>query len=71
MGRAAARHASPAGAAQPYRRLYYAISAKSAEVVVYFTDRVIEELGRIGENQMTMGWPAARLARADDEDDEL
>jgi predicted Zn-dependent protease with MMP-like domain len=38
-------------------------------VVVYFTDRVIEELGRIGENQMTMGWPAARLARADDEDD--
>jgi hypothetical protein len=40
-------------------------------VVVYFTDRVIEELGRIGENQMMMGWPAARLARADDEDDEL
>jgi hypothetical protein len=40
-------------------------------VVVYFTDRVIEELGRIGEDQMTTGWPAARLARADDEDDEL
>jgi hypothetical protein len=37
--------------------------------VVYFTYRVIEELGRIGEDQMTMRWLAARLARADDEDE--
>ena len=38
---------------------------------MYFADRIIEELGRMGEDQMTMGWPVARLARADDEDDEL
>lgn len=37
---------------------------------MYFTDRGTEELGWMGEDQMTMDWPAARLARADDEDDE-
>ena len=32
------------------------------EVAVYFTDRGIEELGeRRGEEQVTLGWLAARL----------
>lgn len=35
---------------------------KHAEVAVYFTDRGIEELGeRRGEEQVTLGWLAARL----------
>ena len=35
---------------------------KHAEVAVYFTDRGIEELGgRRGEDQVTLGWLAARL----------
>jgi hypothetical protein len=43
-------------------RLYYPISAKSAEAAVYFTDRGIEELGeRRGEEQVTLGWLTARL----------
>lgn len=34
-----------------------------AEVALYFTDRGIEELGqRRGEEQVTLGWLAARLA---------
>ncbi len=42
--------------------LYYSISAKPAEMAVYFTDRGIEELGeRRGEEQVTLGWLAARL----------
>ncbi len=47
---------------QPSVCLYYDISAKPAEVAVYFTDRGIEELGeRRGEEQVTLGWLAARL----------
>ena len=44
---------------------------------MYFTDRGIEELGeRRGEDQVMLGWLAARLpatwlARADNEDGEL
>jgi hypothetical protein len=38
------------------------ISVKVLEVAVYFTDRGIEELdGRRGEEQVTLGWLAARL----------
>jgi hypothetical protein len=45
---------------------------KMAEVAGYFTDRGIGEPGeRRGEDQVTLGWPATWLARADGEDDEL
>ncbi|MGH3198072.1 MAG: DUF6104 family protein [Streptosporangiaceae bacterium] len=37
---------------------------------MYFTDRGIEELGkRRGQEEVTLGWLATWLARAEDEDD--
>ena len=55
-------YATLAGEPEPSLCLYYASSAKDWELTVYFTDRGIEELGeRRGEDQVTLGWLAARL----------
>jgi hypothetical protein len=57
-----AGRARPGRTSEPLLCLYYAVSAKPAEVAVYFTDRGTEELDeRRGEEQVTLGWLATRL----------